>query len=114
VACDPVDVPLEDAVPLGLLLNEALTNAFKYGLRGDARATPGHRCDVRVELTRRDRELSLVVADWGPGLPPGFDPAATRSLGMRLVHSLARQLRGRLELESDGGLRLRLHCTVAG
>ncbi len=43
------------------------------------------------------------VADDGPGLPPGFDPAASGGLGMRLVLSLARQLGGTLEASNAGG-----------
>ncbi|KFG69524.1 histidine kinase dimerization/phosphoacceptor domain -containing protein [Microvirga sp. BSC39] len=88
---DPVIVPTDLAVPLGLLVNELVTNAFKY-------AYPEGSGEVRVELTSDSPErLRLEVSDTGVGLPPDFNPARSRSLGTRLVASLARQLGGRLE-----------------
>jgi two-component sensor histidine kinase len=88
---DPIIVPTDLAVPLGLLVNELVTNAFKY-------AYPDGLGEVRVELTSDSPErLRLEVSDDGVGLPTDFDPARSRSLGTRLVVSLARQLGGRLE-----------------
>jgi two-component sensor histidine kinase len=93
MACsiDPVIVPTDLAVPLGLLVNELAINAFKY-------AYPEARGEVRVELSSDSPErLRLEVSDHGVGLPSDFDPARARSLGMRLVASLTRQLGGHLE-----------------
>jgi two-component sensor histidine kinase len=91
---DPIIVPTDLAVPLGLLVNELVTNAFKY-------AYPDGLGEVRVELTSDSPErLRLEVSDTGVGLPADFDPARSRSLGMRLVASLARQLGGRLEWQN--------------
>jgi two-component sensor histidine kinase len=88
---DPVVVPTDFAVPLGLLVNELVTNAFKY-------AYPEAFGEVRVELTSDSPErLRLEVSDRGIGLPSDFDPARSRSLGMRLVASLTRQLGGHLQ-----------------
>ncbi|MPR12215.1 sensor histidine kinase [Microvirga tunisiensis] len=88
---DPVIVPTDLAVPLGLLVNELVTNAFKY-------AYPEGTGEVRVELTSDSPErLRLEVSDQGIGLPSDFNPARSRSLGMRLVASLTRQLEGQLE-----------------
>jgi two-component sensor histidine kinase len=88
---DPVRVQTDLAVPLGLLVNELVTNAFKY-------AYPGASGEIRVELTSDGPErLRLEVSDHGVGLPSGFDPAHARSLGMRLVASLTRQLGGQLQ-----------------
>jgi PAS domain S-box-containing protein len=101
-----VEVSVEQAVPVGLILNELFTNACKYGLRSDR--AEGEACDVRIRLEGEERELRLVVEDRGPGLPPGFELAQSRSLGMVLVRNLARQLRGRAELESRGGTRATL------
>jgi two-component sensor histidine kinase len=88
---DPIIVPTDFAVPLGLLVNELVTNAFKY-------AYPEGSGEVRVALTADSPErLRLEVSDTGVGLPPDFNPARPRSLGMRLVASLTRQIGGRLE-----------------
>ncbi|MEH3146351.1 MAG: GAF domain-containing protein [Methylobacterium frigidaeris] len=82
----------DTAIPLGLYVNELVTNAIKY-------AYPGGSGAVRVEAERhQDGTLRLVVADDGVGMPAGFDVAtfASKSLGMRVVTRLARQLGGRL------------------
>ena len=89
----PVIVQTDRAVPFALAVNELVTNAFKY-------AFPGGRGEVRVTLDRpKAGLLRLEVCDRGVGLPETFDPARSRSLGMRLVTSLARQLGGELQFQ---------------
>ncbi|MDQ7836161.1 MAG: PAS domain S-box protein [Humidesulfovibrio sp.] len=115
---------LDQAVPLGLALNETLTNVFKH-------ACPPQRVDVglaslasrasRVEI-RAERDpagqVSLEVEDDGPGLPEGLDPDNAESLGMKLIRGLVRhQLRGELRIAQANpgvcvGIRFRPH--IAG
>lgn len=99
----PARLPLDQAVPFALLLNELLTNACKYGLPPDR---PGR---LDVSLTRENDGFILRVADDGPGLPQGFDPLQGPSLGMRLVTGLADQLGGTLSWTSDNGAAFTLH-----
>lgn len=89
---DPAVVSADLAVPLGLLVNELLTNAYKHAY------PEGAEGEVRLSGTRAGPDrYRLEVADSGVGLPPGFDLAAAReSLGMRVVTSLAAQLGGEL------------------
>ncbi|KQP77798.1 MULTISPECIES: histidine kinase dimerization/phosphoacceptor domain -containing protein [unclassified Methylobacterium] len=92
-----VNIPADLAIPLGLFVNELVTNAIKY-------AYPDGEGEIRVEA-RPDAAGTLILAveDDGAGLPEGFDPAAARSasLGMRIVNSLARQLGGTLAVAPD-------------
>lgn len=83
------EVELERAVPLGLILNEALTNAYKHGSR------LGAPIPVRVELSSADGSMSLCVLDGGAGFPDDFDPERCASLGVRLIGVLAAQLGGK-------------------
>lgn len=102
-----VDVDL--AVPLGLLLNELLTNAFKHAF-GDV-AQPA----LRVYFGPAADGLVLEVQDNGPGMPPR-PTVGSRSFGQRLILSLAEQLNGQLEQHNRGGayFRLRLgHAALA-
>lgn len=94
---DDVRVPIEQAVPSGLIINELLTNAYKHGFAG--------RDDGVLTISvKEDGDMIVVeVRDDGPGLPEGLDIAQTSSLGMQLVCNLARQLRGEITAQNDGG-----------
>ncbi|SFL25170.1 sensor histidine kinase [Methylorubrum salsuginis] len=96
-------IPADLAIPLGLFVNELVTNAIKY-------AYPDGQGEIRVEaFPRNDGGLTVAVADRGVGLPAGFDPAKARSsLGMRVINNLARQLDGELVLVPGQGARFEL------
>ena len=95
VEAEPVTLSPQQAVPLGLIANELVTNALKYAY------PQGAGGEVRVACRRlADRRLGLTVADSGAGLPEGFDPQTARSLGMRLICAFVQQLEGELRVET--------------
>lgn len=107
---EAAELPIDQAVPLGLIATELVTNALKYAKREAGRST------ITITFsTNGDRGgLSLTVSDDGPGLPDGFDPSRSSGLGMRLVRSLARQLGGKLEATNvHGGARFVVHVSAA-
>src|SRR6202047_418507 len=85
-------LPTKQAIPIGLIVNELVTNAVKYGFPGEAKGT------VMVTLKRLPGELRLTVADDGQGLGPR---RADSGLGGRLVDGFAQQLGGQVERKSD-------------
>jgi two-component sensor histidine kinase len=88
-------------VPVGLILNEAISNAVKY-------AFPNHK-DGTVTISMHqtdDNHFVLTVADNGRGLPEGFDINKSNSLGMSLMRGLSKQLKGSFELKNDNGLAI--------
>jgi two-component sensor histidine kinase len=94
---------INTVIPLGLILNEILTNTFKYAFPGDADGI------VEVKFIKKENnEFLLEVCDDGAGLPPDFHEKKTESLGMRLIHSLTEQIRGELEINSDHGTQVRV------
>jgi PAS domain S-box-containing protein len=95
-AIEPLDVPTEVAVSLGLIVNELVINAFKYAYDG------AHDGIIDVCLARAGDGYELVVRDQGPGLPPGFDAENSPGLGMRVVRSLVDRLDAQLECSSPG------------
>jgi two-component sensor histidine kinase len=84
---------IRQAAPLALILNELITNALKYGCPADRPSR------IRVTLGTEGDNHRLSVADEGDGLKEDFAPDAKKSLGMRAIEALARQLGGRFEIE---------------
>lgn len=100
----PVTIPTDQAMPLALLVNELVTNAFKY-------AYPEGGGVVRVSILQTTPALRLVVSDEGRGLPPNFAASDAKSLGMRLIGSLTRQLDGQAEWQNQNpGTSFTLDC----
>ena len=97
----PVSLPLEAAIPFGLILNEVVSNAFKYAFPNDRQGT------LTVAL-RKEETIVLEVSDDGQGLPAGLNLAETRSMGLRLVRELATQLDGAVEITAGAGTTFRL------
>jgi PAS domain S-box-containing protein len=92
-----VQAALDVALPFGLLVAELVTNSLKHGFPA------GRAGAVHVHLARADTFLRLQVSDSGVSLPPTFDLAQTRSMGLQLAASLAGQLGGTLKAHSEGG-----------
>lgn len=120
VDANAVEVNVERAAPAGLLLNELLTNAMKYGLPSDARArareegtTADGAWDVRIELRARDGLIILTVRDRGRGLPDGFVLKGHPSLGLQLVTTLVRQLRGKVQARNEDGAVFQVEFPLA-
>ena len=100
---EPLTMPVEQAIPCGLILNELINNAFKHAF------TAASGGNLRVGLRRlSDDEVELSVADNGPGIAEGFAPERSASLGMRLVSTLAAQLHGRMAIEKHDGTTVRI------
>lgn len=84
-------ITTDQAVPLALVANELLTNAFKY-------AYPSGEGEVRITIEWGDPgQLHLIVRDFGQGLPENLNASESKSLGMKLITNLGRQLGGRVE-----------------
>lgn len=98
VLSDQISLDIDTAIPIGLILSELITNAFKYGTREPEQGS------IEVALNRLDKDgYHLRISDNGEGFPPDFDLEKAASLGMRLVRNLARQLYGSVEYANDGG-----------
>ena len=97
-ADQPVLLDVEKAVPLGLIVNELVTNALKYAFPANMRG----QIAVAVHAVADDH-LRLTVSDTGVGLPPEIDLGRTETLGLRLVTMLTRQLQGTVALETSQG-----------
>lgn len=107
LAVADVAITVEKAIPCALILNELITNALKHAFPGGRRGT----ITVNLEAVGVGR-LRLVVADDGVGLPVGLNVPSAKSLGLRLVATLAQQLDADLALGNDAGTSIALTFPV--
>jgi hypothetical protein len=104
---DQLELELDDALPFGLLISEVVSNSLKHAF------PHGRGGEVSIFLRQQSTTtISLALSDDGVGLPAELDWATSRSLGLRLVRALAQQLRGSLEIRSQGGTEVRLTFQV--
>ncbi|MGD0282673.1 MAG: PAS domain S-box protein [Dissulfurispiraceae bacterium] len=92
-----IELDLDAAVPCGLIINELLTNAFKYAFPDNRRGI------LSINFTKTDGSYTLIIKDNGVGLPEGFDYKQASTLGLQLVDILTGQLGGTLQIKSDKG-----------
>lgn len=103
---DDLRLTMDTAIPCGLIINELVSNSLKY-------AFPDGRCGtIGIQMREEGEHIRVEVSDDGVGLPEGVDFASTRSLGLRLVRTLAGQLDAALERGNGPGTRttLRFHA----
>ncbi len=101
-----ITLDLPRATAAGLIINELITNSFKYAFprNFNCREERGADCVIRISLTSDNEGYELKVADNGLGLSPGIDVPTTKSLGLKLVNFLARyQLRAETGIQTDKG-----------
>ncbi len=90
---------LQNAVPLGLILNELMTNSFKHAV------LPNKDLEIRVEMIARgENQFELIYQDNGPGLIRDAQSHVSESLGMRLIFGLTKQINGEVLFERKEGL----------
>lgn len=96
---DPaIELDIDTAIPLGLILNELLTNACKYAFVVEGQGL------IKITLKRlKQGHYSLQIWDNGPGLPSGFEWRKAKSLGLRLVRRLSKQLFGKASYTYNNG-----------
>ncbi|NTV14883.1 MAG: hypothetical protein HGA96_13285 [Desulfobulbaceae bacterium] len=95
---ESVAMDIDTVTPLGLILNELITNAIKYAFPEERQG------EVSISFHSQEDGYLLIVRDNGVGLPAGLDIQELNSLGLQLVLNLTKkQLGGRLEVESDSG-----------
>ncbi|SHN36007.1 sensor histidine kinase [Chitinophaga sp. CF418] len=109
VSIAPVEMDISQAVPIGLILNEAITNATKYAFvdRDHGR--------ISLLLTRKSpTECYLLIADDGAGLPKGFNWTTSNTLGFMLIHTMAEQLGAEISIKGTNGVEISLSFTLRG
>lgn len=102
-----INLELDRAIPLGLILTELVTNSLKYAFPANVTKTSSPELTVTCSI-ENDSEFVLEYRDNGIGLPKDFSIEALHSLGSRLVLTLVKQLDGKIDIASDGGVRIHI------
>jgi two-component sensor histidine kinase len=93
-----VYLDIDTAVPLGLILNELVTNSYKYFLKESQENT------ITIAINSSSKGVyELIYRDNGPGLKEGIDVDTATSLGLKLIRGLAKQLHGTASYRFDNG-----------
>ncbi|HOY13675.1 MAG TPA: histidine kinase dimerization/phosphoacceptor domain -containing protein, partial [Saprospiraceae bacterium] len=99
---DDVFLETDTAVPIALILNELISNAFKYAFKDKMIG------NIEAAFTNDGKNVEMMVADDGSGLPPNFDLTTSGGIGLKLIHSFIDKLDGTLLLENKNGLIIRM------
>lgn len=103
VDVDHLELGLSYALPIGLILNEAITNAIKYAFPGKQEGA------VNVQLKRQAaNHCLLLIADNGKGLPADFDPQQSNSMGMSLMQGLSDDINGVFSIHNNFGTEIKI------
>ncbi|MEO5681302.1 MAG: sensor histidine kinase [Chitinophagaceae bacterium] len=106
VHVDRVEMDLSYSVPVGLILNEAITNAIKYGFAGNRTG------NIWISLLYTDEnKMLLTIADNGAGLPAGFDLEKRDTMGINLMKGLTEDLGGTFLMQNMEGARITIAFT---
>ena len=92
-----VNVDIDAAIPLGLILNELISNSLKYAF------PEGRKGEIAISVKKEDHTMTILFRDTGIGIPADLDWRNTRSLGLRLVNTLVDQMNGTVELDRSAG-----------
>lgn len=97
---DSLLLEVGQAMPLGLIINEAVTNSIKYAFPGKRKGT------IAIQLSRAGSLVRLVISDDGIGLASPGVQSNLSSLGLKLIEGLSGDINAELTIENDNGTKL--------
>ena len=96
---EPVHLNLSQAIPVALIINEAVTNSIKYAF------TDTNESKIFVLMNESADKVNLTIADNGKGFVPN-DEIENKSLGIQLIKGLSKEIKGTLSIEGTDGTKL--------
>jgi two-component sensor histidine kinase len=94
---DPVQLSVAQAIPLALVLNEAITNSVKYAFPGNRRG------EISIKLRQIDENIELIIMDNGVGMGKAAKCPDRDSLGLKLMRGLVDEISGEIQFENNNG-----------
>lgn len=102
---DDLNLDVDTMIPLGLVLNELVSNSLKYAFK-DGRAG-----ELNVMLKQETEHLLLKVSDNGTGYPEGMNAREMKSFGMKMIRAFAQKLKAKLDIYNDNGAVVEMQIT---
>jgi PAS domain S-box-containing protein len=106
IETENVTLDIDTAIPLGLILNELITNSLKYAF------PEGRTGQLMIKSYLKDNKYKLVVSDNGVGIPEKLDPEKLNSLGLKLIYSLSDQIGAEVKLNTTNGTKFEITFDV--
>ncbi|MFH1197164.1 MAG: histidine kinase dimerization/phosphoacceptor domain -containing protein [bacterium] len=103
---------IDEAIPLGLIINEILMNSIKHAFESELFDDNKHEKKIYINGRIDTNQIYLEIGDNGIGFPANFDWTQCSSLGMKLIHGLAHQIDAVVHLESSNGVKYSIKFTL--
>ncbi len=100
IQIDDTKLNISEAIPLGLMFNELITNSFKYAFE------PGSDAKISIQLDKTDHNIKVVYQDNGKGFKDSANFDKPKNLGLNLVHTQLQQLDSKYSADTKNGFRL--------
>lgn len=97
INANAIELSINTAIPLSLIINEIVTNCFKHAFIGRNHGT------ITINLSKEDATYKLMIHDNGNGLPADFNPKMLHSIGFDLIQGLSKQLEGNFDWRTENG-----------
>ncbi len=100
---EDIFLSIDEAIPCGLIINELVSNSYRHAFN----MKPEGIIEIKAFI-EDDKRVTIIIRDNGSGIDHDIDKLKTGSLGLQLVYSLAEQLQGKVDLETEGGTLFRI------
>lgn len=106
INADGIELPINKAIPLGLMVSELMTNSNKYAFKNNIGT-------ISINLTNKlENKLVFIYQDSGEGLPKDFEEKISKTMGLRLLKMLSDEINGTIELTNKNGFNATLEFTT--
>jgi two-component sensor histidine kinase len=101
--CDNIKPEMDTLIAIGIMVNELVTNCFKYAFKSDAM----HQINIQLKIDEKEN-MVLKVVDNGHGFPPEFDMNHPTSFGFKMIKTLCKKLKGEIFCSNNHGAEVKI------
>ena len=102
----PIKLGVTHAIPLGLIVNESVTNAIQHAFPGNISGK------IHIELKKSEDNIELIIEDDGVGIGYDVHSTETESLGIELIKGLTKELKGNVSFEDNDGTKITISFSL--